>query len=197
MEPCSRWVVRTTGILIIFWLIAGHSTAPGADDDKQEVRDAIAKIADLLDKGQGVAAQKEVQALVNKQNLNGARVGSLKEPMALLKPERKGGIGIGPKGDGIEKTIIELGKGTPPKLPMNEIKKAGYIILALGQVTHAATPKPALGKKSVKDWERWSKEMQDASRDLIEAADKQDLKKIAKIAKNLDGTCTECHQVFR
>jgi hypothetical protein len=200
MTRQTRWAVGAGVLLFGLCLLTGTSVSTAADDKiPDDVKDAILKIADLIEKGKTDEAKKEAEALVKKKEYDGGKVGGLAEPMRIFKPKTKGGLGIGSKGDGIEATIISLGKGTKPKLSMDDIKKAAYITLAVTEITHAATPKKDDGKKKVKEWEKWTKDMQGVATDLAKETSekKPDLKKVSASAKNLDGTCSECHQVFR
>jgi hypothetical protein len=183
-------------LLLGLCFLAGPRFSSAADEVPADVKDAILKVADLIQKGKMDDAKKEAAALAKKKNLDGAKLGSLKDPMHLFKSKKDGGIGMGPKGASIEATIISMGKAKP-KESMDDIKKAAYITLAIGEITAAATPKKDDGKKKVKDYEKWTKNMMDAAQDLIKAADKKDTKGVSAASKNLDGTCTDCHQTFR
>jgi hypothetical protein len=193
-----RWALGAGLLLGGMALFTAPAGLNAADEVPKDVKEAILKIADLLEKGKTDDAKKEAQALAKKQGYDPAKdVGGFKDPMTIFKPKSKGGLGIGGKGDGIEATIITLGKGTKSKLGMDDLKKAAYVTLAIAEITAASPPTKNGPKKKVADWEKWAKDMEAASQDLIKAIEKKDNKGIATSAKNLDGNCSECHQVFR
>lgn len=207
MTRQTRWMVGAAVLLPALWLLAGPQIGNAADDDlPKDVKEGIQKIADLLEKDKGDDAKKEAMALAKAKNYDGAKVGGLKDPMHAFALRSKGGLGIGSKADaikpdGIEAKIIDLGKKSLPAATLkdqaDDIKKAAYLSLAIAELTAAATPTKDDPKKKIKDWEKWTKEMQTASKDLAAAADKKDAKGIMNAAKSLDGTCSACHQDFR
>src|SRR5205809_377449 len=55
-------------------------------------------------------------------------------------------------------------------------------------------------KQAEKDpakWKEWSKEMEDAAKDLAKAAKAKDGKKIKDAANKVNASCNKCHGVFR
>jgi hypothetical protein len=52
-------------------------------------------------------------------------------------------------------------------------------------------------KKAKKDWDGWFDDQKKAAKDLRQAVEKADPNAVAKAAKALLATCTECHAAFR
>ncbi len=207
MTRLMRRTIGTAALLLGLGLLAGPQFALAADDEvPKDVKEAILKIADLIDKGKMDDAKKEAEDLVKKKKYDPLTVGKFKDPMHALSLRTKGGLGVGSKPgefkpDGVEAQIMSLGKkaltATALKKDADELKKMAEITVAVADITAAATPKKDDGKKKVKNWEKWTKEMRDAALELKAAAEKKDSKAILNAAKNLDGSCTSCHQDFR
>jgi cytochrome c556 len=69
---------------------------------------------------------------------------------------------------------------------------------AIGSICIEATPKKDDGKKKAADWKKWSIEMYEYGHKLADAAGKgSDPKAVQIAARNLDGSCTSCHEVYR
>jgi hypothetical protein len=203
-----RQLIGSAALLFGLWLLGNPQFAAAADDEvPKDVKEAILKIADLIDKGKDADAKKEAEDLVKKKGYDGLKVGGLKDPMHALSLRSKGGFGVGDKvgaykPDGIEGQIISsLNKKALTekdlKSKAGDLKKMGNVVLAVAEITAAATPKKDDGKKKVKDWQKWTKEMQDAAKELNAGVDKADGKAVFNAAKKLDGTCSACHQDFR
>jgi len=186
----------------------------GAADDDVEVpkavRDGLYKIADLIEKGKLDDAKKEAAALAKKSGFDGGKPNSCTDLMHGFAPRAKKGFGVGDKPglikpDGIESKIQVLGddkkKLTTAVLAKEapDLRKMAYITAAIALVTLEATPKKDDGKKKASDWKKWSEEMRDASLKLadVTGAKSPDPKTVQVTSRNLDGSCTECHQVFR
>jgi hypothetical protein len=194
-------------------LLAGmwFTTRANADDDEvpKDVREAIMKIAELIDKGKAEDAQKEAAAIAKKAGYDGAKPGSCESLMHAFAVRAKKGFGVGDKPgmikpDGIEAKIQVLGDDKKKltdktlKAEATDIKKLGLISAAIGAIGIEATPKKDEGKKKAADWKKWSVEMRDYGIKLADAAGKgSDTKAVQIAARNLDGSCTSCHEVYR
>lgn len=200
-------VFAACGLVLGIGLIAATSNA--ADDNvktPQFVKDAVLKIAALEEAGKKDEAVKEAAALAKKAKFDGGTPGSCDTLMHVFAPRKKGGFGFGATAkstqDGIELKIQALGEKKPlTKTAMTkegpDIQKMAYVTLAMADVTLAAAPKKDNGKKKVKDWVKWTQEMRSAATQLAAAAAKGDPKTVYNTSKNLDGTCSSCHEVFR
>jgi len=181
-----------------------------ADDEEvpKNVRDAIMKIAGLLDKGKLEDAKKEAAAIAKTAGYDGSKPGSCESLMHVFAVRVKKGFGVGTKPgmikpDGIEAKIQVLGddkKKLTDKTLKNEsadIKTLALVSAAIGDIAVEATPKKDDGKKKAADWKKWSQEMHDYGLKLAEASGKSDTKAVQIAARNLDGSCTSCHEVYR
>jgi cytochrome c556 len=54
-----------------------------------------------------------------------------------------------------------------------------------------------MGEKDPAKWKELMKNMHASSLDLIDAVKKKDAKAVKTTANKLNGTCTECHSIFR
>jgi len=183
----------------------------GAADEEvpKDIKEAILKIADLLDKGKMDDAKKAAADLVKKAKIDGAKPDSCTDFMHAFAVRAKKGFGVGDKPgmikpDGIEGKITDLGdekkKLTDKTLKTEaaDIKKIALVAAAIGTIALEATPKKDDGKKKAADWKKWSQEMQDYGLKLADAAGKgSDTKAVKIAARNLDGSCTSCHEVYR
>lgn len=210
MKRSTQGMIGLAALVLGLGLVAGS----GAADDNEvpkELRDGIYKIADLLEKGKTDEAKKESAALTKKSGCDGGKPGSCTDLMHGLAVRAKKGFGVGTKPgaikpDGIEAKIQILGddkKKLTPKLLENEaadIQRMAYISAAIGMITLDATPKKDDGKKKASDWKKWATEMVEFGVKLGDAAGKGKAavpKDVQIAARNLDGSCTSCHEVYR
>lgn len=204
----KRQWIGCAALLFGLWLLANPRSVTAAEDEvPEDVKKAILKIADLFEKGKDADAKKEAEDLAKKKNYDPLTVGKFKDPMHAFSLRSKGGFGVGDKPgaykpDGIEAQIImALNKKVVPEKDLKakaaDYKKLAYVTLALAEITAAATPKKNEGKKKIADWQKFTKEMQDAAKELATGVEKADGKTVFNAAKKLDGSCTGCHQDFR
>jgi hypothetical protein len=185
-------------------LLLAVLVSPGtADDEKgmpKEVREGVLKVAGDLAAGKADDAKKDAAALKGKD---------LKYPMKLFKLRKNLGLGIGPKpgaeekADGIERKLEKLAdKEEAPSdaqivKEAEALEQAGYHVAAIAIVAEIKAPTKDDGKKKVKDWMKWSKEMQAAGLELASAAKAKNAAGIKAAAKKTQDVCTQCHDVFR
>ena len=77
-----------------------------------------------------------------------------------------------------------------------DIIKLAEVNMAMAEIAKPYFTKAAEGKGK-KDWDKWLDEQKKASEDLIKAVKASDSKAVAKAAKELLASCTDCHSVFR
>lgn len=168
-----------------------------AADDNKEVKKAILKIADAIEK-KDAAAPNLAAEFAKKDGTD------LDVIMELFKPRAKGGMGVGDKTglvkrDGIEIKLQDLDKTTPtPREAQAEsdaLARAGYVAAAIADTVKGKVP--AEHKKKAKEWQNLSKEMQKAGIEFAEAAKTKKPADIQKAAKQLNDSCIKCHDVFR
>ena len=182
-------------------------TAPAADDEPvkppKEVTDALVKLIGMIDKGDHDAAKAEGEAIAKKYDL--------KPVMTHFKNRDKGGFGYGKEipgnlTDGIESKLRAMVKEMVKKPPTKaDVTKESKDLIELGERTaaiadiaiHKCPVDKKTGDKDPKDWKQWSEDMQQYSRDLIEAAKAKDPMKLKTAVSKLNSTCNQCHGTFR
>jgi cytochrome c556 len=182
------WMTLTAGAVLAVCVVATAVNA--ADDDAKAARDAVMKIAGMVEKGKMADAKKE-----------GAGVKSdLEDIMNLMLPRKgadKGGIGVGDKPgaivpDGIEKKLQDLEKNAPKADEAKALEKSAYIILAIAAASENKIPK---GKKG--PWKKYSADFEKTAQGFLEATKKGDAKGIQAAAKTLNNACIACHNDFK
>lgn len=190
MKHLSGWLLA--GALLAAGAVAFSSRGTAADD--KEIRDAVNKMADAIEKFDGSAAQRGAQAL---------QKADLDVIMEIFKLRSKGGLGLGAansiKPDGIEAKIQALDKTAPtPKEAESDsaaLTRAGYIAAAIAQAVVNKVPTDK--KKQEAQWKMMANEMSKAGMDFATAAKSKDAAKLHKAAKDLNNSCIKCHDVFR
>lgn len=204
----KRTMQGIAALLMGLGLLAGASAADSEEEVPKDVKDAIFKIADLLEKGKADDAKKEAAAIAKKKGFDGGKPNSTTDLMHGFAPRTKKGFGVGDKPgmikpDGIESKIQVLGddkkKLTPKALTAEaaDIKKMAYTAAAIGMITVEATPAKDAPKKKASDWKKWAEEMRDYGLELGKASGGSDTKAVQLASRKLDGSCTSCHEVFR
>src|SRR5258708_18946584 len=183
------WMTLTAGMVLGLGVLATVGSA--ADDEAKEARDAVMKIAGLVEKGKMADAKKE-----------GAGVKSeLEDVMNLMLPRKdngKGGVGIGAKPgaimpDGIEKKLQDLEKTAPKAGEAKELEKAAYIMIAIAVASEGKVPK---GKKPG-PWKKYNADFEKQAQDFLAASKKGDAKGIQDAAKKLNNACISCHNDYK
>ena len=116
----------------------------------------------------------------------------LDDVMAPFKPTRSGGLNM-------EKDIKDAAKAG--KIDAAAAEMIGARSAVLGDLTvKLPNDKAKTNPSMVAKWEKWSKEMAAAGKDLAEEGGKgatADQKKLTATLKKLDTTCINCHNEFR
>jgi Cytochrome C' len=178
-------------LALTLWSLTAHSAA---DDDDEDVKAAREAQKDLLQLAEAIDAHKgdvgeQAKAIRKKYD-------ELKPIMYIYKPRKKGGLGMGREGSGIENEMNRLGgtKSSPKKIEAvkDDLIKAAKISRAVAELTDLYPP-----KKDVEKWKGYTKDMRKGSDELIEAAKGGDGVKMKKALINLNSSCTNCHSDFR
>jgi hypothetical protein len=206
--------VRGLSVAVILLALGAFflATAHGRDDDdiKEKIKktnaakEAVLKLAgdlngkdgDVKKEAADVAAQHEIEFVMN-----------LFKPRTT-SPDKVSGIGVGAKPgtfkqDSIELFLIDLSnpkKPIPkPDLDANQadLQKMAEVIVAVAELTPHYAPKKDEAGKPIKDWLKFSADMQKQSKDLLSAVKSGDPKKVQKAALNLNSSCNGCHTEFR
>lgn len=185
------WMTLTAAVVLGLGILAATGNAADADDAKA-ARDAVMKIAAMVEKGKMDDAKKEGLAVKS----------DLEDIMNLMLPRKengKGGVGIGPKPgaispDGIEKKLQDLGQVAPKAGEAKELEKAAYIMLAISAAVENKVPK---GKKG--PWKKYNADFEKEAQAFLAAVKKGDgnAKGIQAAAKKLNDVCISCHNDFK
>ncbi|MGL4422834.1 MAG: cytochrome c [Gemmataceae bacterium] len=182
-------------------LIAGYAqdNLDGKDGAKMAgVRTQAMKIAEAAGKKDMATAEAATKDLTSTKGEAGAK------PMDLVKAAKLdlhelmdlfgGSVGGGMN---LEKDIRAAKKDGPKDAASAEIIAAR--VSKIADYTLELPPEFG-GKKKKEDWEKWTKDMKKTADDILVEAAKggsADMAKMKKLFSGLDGTCSNCHGVFR
>jgi len=169
--------------------------APAAPDVK--------KLADGAGKKDWADLSKEGQKIATKYN-------DLLDVMSVFKLRKKEGKGVSGLGvgnqpgaivpDGIEAKILNLSKRVQPADlgKAADLKRMAEISAAVaGIAVHMPNDDAKKTKEATKKWQDYSKDMHDASKDLIKSLDGKNPAQVKEAALKLQNACTACHNDFR
>ena len=153
------------------------------------------KVAEALDKKDFKAAAEAAKGLSAPKadaSVKGSKAFSLDDVMSPFRIAKAGGQNI----EADIKGAVKNGK-----IDAAEAELIGVRCTAIADYAIAMPNDKAATNKAMKDkWERWSKDMTTASKELTEEAAKgksADEKKMLGILKKLDNSCLNCHNDFR
>ncbi len=179
--------------LALLIAMGGATLGRSGDDDEeemkatQEAQQAIVQMMDAMRKGDD--GKKQAEAIHTK-------FPDLKPVMNIFKPSKKGGLGVGTKGqgDGIEQRLISWSKKSNPDLAQNRaaMQRAAEVSRAMSEVTELYLP-----KKDVEKWKQYCDEMRQGADELLKAVRTNNAVAVKSAVTNLNGSCTNCHGVFR
>ncbi len=181
--------------------VVGATGADKGDVDKEAVESArkiVLKVTDLEAKGDTDAAKKEAAAQAKK-------IDDVKYAMTTLALRREYGLGMGPKAgaitpDGIEAKLISISKKPMAAKDLaaqaDALAQAGNVMAAVADISLAKVPKKQ-GEKDPKKWTEYSNAMHAASLKLSAAAKAKDANGVLAAAKDLYGSCSDCHAIWK
>jgi cytochrome c556 len=188
------WLAGSAVLAVGLWFLAAGQAA-----DEKEVRDAILKLADLVEKKDPAGVKKEGEAVAKKHELD--------EVMYLFKHRTKKGLGVGAKPgaimpDGIEDKLRDLARRA---LPQDRLDKEAADLARMGSVTAAiaevaqykCTVEKREGDKDPKKWQEFIAEMRQTALDMAEAAKAKKPNEVKATATKLNTNCNNCHGIFR
>lgn len=189
--------IKATAMLIAQY---GQDGLAGKDADKMAATRAQAlKVAEAIAKKNVPGAQEAAAGLAavtadakaDKKPMKLSTMNKLElhEVMDLFGGATGGGMNL-------EKDIREAKKNGPKDAAAAAV--IGTRTAALADYTLELPPQFG-GKKTAGDWEKWSKDMKKQATDIATEASKAspDMAKLKKMFSGLDGTCANCHNVFR
>lgn len=176
-------------------------TNPTNADDQGNLRAAIQKMADAIDKDDAAGAAKmaadvaksiELEEAMNFMKRrdtakNKAKVFGVGDPAGSIKP------------DGIEAKLLVLGKISKGQFDKESsaLLIMGNRIAAIAEIAKAKAPEKDEGAKKKKDWLEWVGTMESGAIELAGAARSKNLADLKKAAAKLNSACANCHGVFR
>jgi hypothetical protein len=162
--------------------------AAGRAQDAKSSGKAVLDLAREAEAGKDVA--KKAAALRNRFRTAAAA-------MRLYNPRSRGGLGFGPRGDGIEGKLVDLGEqvlaDATLKKESAELKRVAGINLVMVEITRGFAPeKPFLGRGK-KEWERDLEALKKAAVDMAKAVDAGSPKDVQAAAVRINNACNNCH----
>ena len=198
-RACVLVLGATVLSLAIGFLAVANS---GAADDNADLRAAVQKIADAIQKSNMDRAKKLAQEL--------AKGLDLEDVMHLMNKRDAAGkakvFGVGKKPgaiapDGIEAMVQNLGKTPKPQAQIDKNSSAlvemGYRIAAIATVAHAKPPEKDEPKKKKADWMEWSADMEKTAIAMAGAAKGRKPVDVKNAAAKLNTACNACHAAFK
>jgi hypothetical protein len=201
MKKQARVLVIGSAVLsLAIGLMAAGSG--GAADDKADLRSAVQKIADAIEKKDMAQAKKLAEQLAKDTDVEDVmHLMSKRDPAGKAKV-----FGVGKKPatiqpDGIEAKIQNMGKRALPQNQINkesaDLTEMAYRVAAIAEVAHAKLPEKEDAKKKKKDWLEWSADMKKAALELADAAKAKKPSDIKTTVAKLNTVCNTCHGVFK
>jgi hypothetical protein len=174
--------------LVLGVAVAAGVLAAGHGQEAKGPGKEVLKLARESQDGKDVTAK----AAALKKRFAGVRAA-----MNIFNPRYRGGIGLGPRGSGIERKLISLEeKGLSAealKKESAELTSVAHITLVMAEVTRGFAPaKPLLGKGK-KEWERDVDAMKAGSRNLLKALKAGSPKEVKAAAARINNACNNCH----
>ncbi len=184
------WFACATLVAVLGYVsFAGTSNA----GDAKDIKGSIAKIAELIQKGDDAGAKKSAAALAKGTE----EIGDI---MHMFRPRSKGGMGFGktagtnPAKDGLEAALRDIQReGANFAKQGDAIVISGQWIAALADATAAKGPTKDQGKKTKKAWEQYSNEMRAAGLEFAKAKGVDAKAAAAKV----NASCNNCHSIFK
>jgi hypothetical protein len=181
-----------------------NAEAMGEKGEAAAIREQAGKVVEELAKENLAGAKEAAKALTTaKAATGGASVDLIKtalfdtDPtvndwdrdltMQLFKTARAGG-------QGIESNIKKWSEKAPVGKDVDTAAQQAQKAAVIGQVLQRmSAPKDKAGG----DWKKYASEMEKASEDALDAANKKDGKAMQAAFSRLDKACTNCHEKFK
>ena len=201
-KKMRKW---TAGALLAVAL-CGVTVGLGRADDEEDakkLKQAIAAATEEVLKNLNKVGTADFPAMAGKI----AKEHKIEATMKLFKPKSKNGVGIGgltgaSHKDSIELLIRDYTIKAPNKAEVtkyaDDLVKLAQITSVVAEMTPSWVPlKDGPAGKTKAKWMQLSEEMRKGSAELVAAAKAKDDKAVEAAAKKLNGSCAECHKIFR
>ena len=190
------------GVLSLgLWFLAAGGQ--GVADDKADVRAAVQKVADAVEKGDADTAKKLAEEIAKDQELENVMYLMKKRDS---KGKAKGYFGVGKqpgaiKPDGIEDKTQNLGKRPLEQKQLDKesdaLAEMAYRIAAIAEIAKAKPGEKADNDKKKKEWAEYAETMRKEADALADAAKTKKPAEIKAAANKIYSTCNNCHGSFR
>ncbi len=166
------------------------------------LRDQAVRIAELVGKKDYQAAAEQAKTLkatpgsgpLASSNLHTKADLHLDEVMSPYRAARTGGLNI-------EKDIRDwIKKGAPAPKPEDVEILAARVALLNVFTIHMPNEKATVSSANKQQWQKWSAELVELSRQLAQEASKgakADNKNVVRLLSAINAKCTDCHNQFR
>ncbi|MGF1580512.1 MAG: hypothetical protein ACFCD0_14210 [Gemmataceae bacterium] len=207
MNTITRLVLAGVAVLAASPLIFSVSATVGDAKIMKTVQTETDKVAEAV----GTGKKKDTIVSLTKSTVKKITAADDEDykwlnVMTLFSPRRRGGFGVGQKGeieiDGIERKIRALTRGP---LMAGQLKKEsaaliqmGYRTSAIAKISHAMPMKQDKNKReATAKWLKYAKSMDKASMNFVKAVKAKAPKMVQKAATAIDNSCNQCHKDFR
>jgi len=198
----TKYVIGLAAGVALTLALSAVGVARDKDEEDKETLEARKEVLDVLKAVEDGKDDKDLAARAESIKKKDVELNYL---MKVYKHKEKGGLGFGDKPEpksGMEQKLLDLQKNPAGpgaaalKKEKKDLIKLAQLNLAMSAIARPHFQKPMDGKTK-KDWDKWLDEQKAAAKELIEAVKKEDGKGVAKAAKDVYNSCTECHAVFR
>ncbi len=185
------WIACATIVAVVGFVTFASTSNAG---DAKDMKGSIAKIGEMIQKGDDAGAKKTAAALAKGAD-------ELGDIMHMFRPRNKGGMGFGkvavganPAKDGLEVALRDIAReGANFAKQGDAIVVSGHWIAALADVINAKGFDKYTAKKTKKSWEQYSNEMRVAGLDFAKAKGVDAKAAAAKV----NASCNNCHSIFK
>lgn len=183
-----RWQVVAGASLALGALAAGPGEPATTDEkDLEAAREAQPLLMALVKSlARGEDGKKEA-AQIKKRFPD-----DLTPVMSVFRSRARGGLGIGPRGAGIEEEITQLARRP---LPAAKVAAQKEVVERIGEVTRAVAQMADLypPRAMIAEWTKFNDEMRRSAEGLVKAAGLGSPKDIQRSATRLYESCKNCH----
>jgi hypothetical protein len=157
----------------------------------QDLRGVGKDVADLAREAEaGTDVSKKAAALAKRY----ARTGAV---MRVYSPRARGGIGFGPRGEGIEYKFLDLGErplsAAALKKESPDLLQLAHVNMVVAEVLRGHAPEKPVAGRGKKEWVRDLEGLKRGSQALLQAVKAGDPKAVQVAAVRINGACNSCH----
>jgi hypothetical protein len=174
--------------LVLGGMVAALALTAGRGQDAKGVAKEVLDLAREAEADKDVA--KKAAALKK-------RFPDVRQAMRLYNVRRRGGVGLGEKGVGIERRFVTLGEdgitADALKKEAADLTRAAHVTLVLAEVTRGFAPDKEVLGRGKKEWLRDVDALAAGSRSLLKAVKANDAEAAKAAAAQINNACNSCH----